>query len=186
LDDELLSFELVHSSNPLQTALAEAIRDSWKQVGILVELVSTPVEDILTTYLEPREFEAVLTVMDLSQYTDPDPYPFWHDSQDETGQNYSGFKDRNIGIWLEKARTTSDLATRAELYKSFQFRFNDQLPALLLFSPIYNYAIDAQVQAVSVGPLYEPSDRFANIQEWFLLLRSPAEISAPDTPSSES
>ncbi len=180
-DDTLLSFKLIHASDPLPTALAEAIRASWKQVGILVELVAVPPEEIQSNYLEPREFEALLTEMDLTPYTDPDPYPFWHDSQVETGQNYSGFTDRNIGIWLEKARTTSDLATRADLYKSFQFRFNDQLPALLLFSPIYNYAIDSQIQGVSVGPIFEPSDRFANILEWFIRVQIPSEPSSTAT-----
>ncbi|OGO18966.1 MAG: hypothetical protein A2Z14_04945 [Chloroflexi bacterium RBG_16_48_8] len=180
-DETLLSFELIHASNNLHTALAEAIRDSWKQVGVHIELVAVPAEQIQTNYLEPREYESLLTEIDFSPYTDPDPYPFWHDSQVETGQNYAGFTDRNIGIWLEKARTTSDLTTRTDLYKSFQSRFNDQLPALLLFSPIYNYAIDAQIQGVSVGPLFEPSDRFANILDWFIRVQSTSELSITET-----
>jgi len=180
-DDELLSFELVHASNDLHTALAQAILTSWKQVGVQVELIAVPSDEIQSNYLEAREFEALLTEIDLSPYTDPDPYPFWHDSQVETGQNYAGFSDRNIGIWLEKARTTSDLSTRADLYKSFQYRFNDQLPALLLISPIYNYAIDSQIQGVSVGPLYKPSDRFYNILEWFIRVQIPSEVSSTET-----
>jgi peptide/nickel transport system substrate-binding protein len=182
-EDRLLSFELVHASDEIHTGLAAAIRDSWKQVGVLVELVPVPAEDILTQYLEPRTYEAVLTEMDLSPYTDPDPYPFWHDSQIETGQNYAGFTDRNIGIWLEKARTTSDLTTRTDLYKSFQFRFNDQLPALLLLSPIYTYAIDSQIQGVSIGPVYEPSDRFTNINSWHMRFRLPTELTTNETAS---
>jgi peptide/nickel transport system substrate-binding protein len=182
-DDTLLTFELIHASSDLHTALAQAIRTSWKQVGIHVELLAVPADDIQSNYLEPRQYEALLTEIDFSPYTDPDPYPFWHDSQVETGQNYSGFSDRNIGIWLEKARTTSDLTTRADLYKSFQYRFNDQLPALLLFSPIYNYAIDSQIQGVSVGPLFKPSDRFANILGWFIRVQIPSEVSSTETAS---
>jgi peptide/nickel transport system substrate-binding protein len=180
-DDSLLSFELIHASDDLHTALAQAIRTSWKQVGINVELLAVPTDELHSDYLEPRQYEALLTEINLSPYTDPDPYPFWHDSQTETGQNYSGFSDRNIGIWLEKARTTSDLMTRAELYKSFQYRFNDQLPALLLFSPIYNYAIDSQIQGVSVAPLFKPSDRFANILDWFIRVEMPSELSITET-----
>ena len=180
-EDTLLTFELIHASNDLHTSLARAIRTSWKQVGIHIELLAVPADDIQSNYLEPRQYEALLTEIDLSPYTDPDPYPFWHDSQVETGQNYSGYSDRNIGIWLEKARTTSDLTTRADLYKSFQYRFNDQLPALLLFSPIYNYAIDTQIQGVSVGPLFKPSDRFANILDWFIRVQIPLEGSFTET-----
>jgi len=177
-DDVNLTFNLVHSSNNLHTRLAETIAESWAQIGIQVDLVSVEPEEILSTYLEPRAYEAVLTEIDLSPFSDPAPYPFWHDSQVETGQNYAGFTDRNIGIWLEKARTTSDLTTRTELYKSFQYRFNDQLPALLLFSPIYNYAIDSDIQGVTVGPIYDQSDRFHNVIEWHIQVSSPPRSTA--------
>jgi len=182
-DDVTLTFSLVHPSSRIHTSLAEAIAESWSQIGVQVQLVSAEPDEILTTYLEPRDYEAVLTEIDLSPFTDPDPYPFWHDSQVETGQNYAGFTDRNIGIWLEKARTTSDLATRTDLYKSFQFRFNDQLPAILLFSPIYNYAIDAEIQAVTVGPIYDPSDRFLNVLEWNIQVRRAPEVAGTQSPT---
>jgi peptide/nickel transport system substrate-binding protein len=163
--------------------LAETIADSWAHIGVQIELVSAEPEEILSAYLEPRAYEAVLTEIDLSPFSDPDPYPFWHDSQVETGQNYAGFMDRNIGIWLEKARTTSDLATRTDLYKSFQYRFNDQLPALLLFSPIYNYAIDADIQGVTVGPIFDQSDRFYNVIEWHIQVGLAPEVTTPQSPT---
>jgi peptide/nickel transport system substrate-binding protein len=180
-DDLSLTFNLVHASDEIHAKIAENIAKSWAQIGVQIDLVPVEPETILSTYLEPRQYEAVLTEMDFSQFPDPDPYPFWHDSQVETGQNYAGFTDRNIGIWLEKARTTSDLATRTDLYKSFQFRFNDQLPALLLFSPVYNYAIDADIQGVTVGPLYDPSDRFFNIIEWHIQVQPLPEATTPLT-----
>jgi peptide/nickel transport system substrate-binding protein len=49
------------------------------------------------------------------------------------------------------------------------------MPALLLYFPIYNYAISAQVRGVSVGPLFQSSDRFATINEWFLVGRNQVE-----------
>ena len=49
------------------------------------------------------------------------------------------------------------------------------MPALLLYYPIYNYAISSQVRGVSVGPIFQSSDRFATINEWFLVARGQAE-----------
>lgn len=170
-DGIALTFELAYASDQIHTAIAQALRESWKQVGIDVTLTATSSEELLSGYLEPRIFDAVLTDIDLGPYPDPDPYPFWHDSQAETGQNYGGYIDRNSGIWLEKARTVSDIATRQDLYKSFQFRFQDQTPALLLHLPVYNYAIDAQIQGVSIGPLFDPSDRFNGILQWYIRFR---------------
>ena len=134
-----------------------------------MQLEASDTEDLMETYLQPRSFQAVLTELNLSKYPDPDPYPFWHDSQTETGQNFSGFADRNISIWLEQARITPDFGRRAELYRSFQHRFQDQVPALLLYCPVYNYAIETQIQGVSIGPLFDPSDRFNTINEWYIL-----------------
>jgi peptide/nickel transport system substrate-binding protein len=89
----------------------------------------------------------------------------------DTGQNYSGFSDRNVSIWLERARTIPDVGHRADSYRHFQHRFQDQVPALLLYYPVYNYAIDAQVLGVSMPPMIDASDRFANISSWFMLAR---------------
>jgi peptide/nickel transport system substrate-binding protein len=170
-DDQLLSLELVHADNSKDELIAEMLKSNWEAIGLQVELKEVDGESLLQDYLEPREFEVVLTEIDLSRSPDPDPYPFWHDSQTETGQNYGGFADRNISIWLERARINPDFGRRAELYRNFQHRFQDLVPALLLYYHVYSYAIDPQVQGVTIGPLYDPSDRFRNIVDWYMLAR---------------
>ncbi len=170
-EEEPLSLTLLYEENPLDSVIAETIKESWEAIGIRVELRGVDSETMISSYLEPREYEAALTHINLMRYPDPDPYPFWHDSQVETGQNYSGFSDRNISIWLEQARITPDFSRRAELYRSFQYRFQDQAPSLLLYYDVYNYAIDVQIQGVSIGPLFDPSDRFNSIENWHLIAR---------------
>jgi peptide/nickel transport system substrate-binding protein len=100
---------------------------------------------------------------------DPDPYPLWHQTQVESGQNYSGLDDRIVSQLLEEARITTDINLRAQNYRAFQARFVDQVPALLLYDPVYNYAVDAKVNGVQIGPLAEPSDRFDTIAGWYLI-----------------
>jgi peptide/nickel transport system substrate-binding protein len=181
-DEEILSLELVHTDNITQAKIAEMIKKNWEAVGIQVTLNPVEPESILDTYLEPRNFEAVLAELSQMRSPDPDPYPFWHDSQAESGQNYGGFTDRNISIWLEQARITPDFGRRASLYKSFQHRFQSQVPALLLFYPIYNYAVDAQVLGVTIGPISDPSDRFNHITSWHLLSRPGSVLPTPQSP----
>ena len=170
-DEEILSLELVHLEDNTNTQIAELVKRYWEAIAIQVELVPVSSDSLLNEFLQPRAFQAVLTELDLGSYPDPDPYPIWHDSQTETGQNYSGFSDRNISIWLEQARTTPDRGRRSELYTSFQYRFQDQVPSILMYYPIYNYGIDAQVQGVTVGPLFNPSDRFNTVFDWYLVAR---------------
>ena len=170
-DEQALAFELAYPDNDAYVGMAEALAASWAELGIQVELVPVEPSRIMPDLLVPREFEAVLTELDLSGYSDPDPYPFWHDTQAETGQNYAGFSDRNTSIWLEQARTTPDLDRRIELYRDFQFRFQDQAPALVLYHPVYSYAISSGLQGAALGPVLDPSDRFMGITDWFLLVR---------------
>jgi peptide/nickel transport system substrate-binding protein len=170
-DEQILSLELIHSNSPINTSVAESIKTNWEAIGIQVTLKSVDSESLIRDFLEPRAFEAVLTEINLSRSPDPDPYPFWHDSQTETGQNYSAFSDRNISIWLEQGRINPDFGRRAELYRNFQHRFQDQLPALLIYFPVYSYAVDSQIHGVTVGPLFDPSDRFSSIVNWFMLTR---------------
>jgi len=170
-DEEILSLELVHLEDNTNTQIAELVKQYWEAIAIQVELVPVSPDSLLNDFLQPRAFQAALTELDLGSYPDPDPYPIWHDSQTETGQNYSGFSDRNISIWLEQARTTPDRGRRSELYTSFQYRFQDQVPSILMYYPIYNYGIDAQVQGVTVGPLFNPSDRFNTVFDWYLVAR---------------
>ncbi|MGD2253633.1 MAG: peptide ABC transporter substrate-binding protein [Anaerolineales bacterium] len=175
LDDQFLAFELVIPDDPAFVRIAEILVQSWASIGVQAEVNPVDPDLIVTDYLEPREFHAVLTEINLAGFPDPDPYPFWHDSQIETGQNYSGFSDRNVSIWLEQARTNPDVSRRMELYRSFQYRFRDQVPSLLLYHPVYSFAIDTKVQGVTLGPIQDPSDRFANIMDWHLLVRRSVE-----------
>jgi hypothetical protein len=43
---------------------------------------------------------------------------------------------------------------------------------------VYNFAIDAEYQGVTIGPMFDPSDRFNTIRQWYLIERiglQPAE-----------
>ena len=179
LDDLPLAFELLHPDDPTHLAISQALQEYWRRIGIVVTLRAAPAGSLVAAALEPRTFEAALTDLDLSRYPDPDPYPFWHDSQAEAGQNYSGFSDRNISIWLEQARTTPDIRKRAELYRSFEYRFQDQMPSLFLYHPVYTTAATAQMLGVTLGPMVDPSDRFGSIAQWYVLARR-ARTQEPD------
>jgi peptide/nickel transport system substrate-binding protein len=52
------------------------------------------------------------------------------------------------------------------------------MPALPLFYPVYTYAVDAQVQGVTMGPLFDTSDRYATITSWFLVAERGVDAAA--------
>ncbi|NMC34992.1 MAG: hypothetical protein GYA36_21435, partial [Veillonellaceae bacterium] len=88
---------------------------------------------------------------------------------------YSQWNSRVASEYLETARVTTDLAERARLYRNFQVVFNDELPALMLFNPVYTYAVSEQIRGVRNGPLFDSSDRFSTITQWYLTMALPAQ-----------
>jgi peptide/nickel transport system substrate-binding protein len=163
-----LSFTLTATDDPLHVALARSAQSTWAGLGIKVEVAVVDSTSLRRLVLEPRQFQALLVDFNLAGTPDPDPYPFWHETQAESGQNYGGFADRRTSELLEQARITTDITQRALLYRDFQSRFVDQVPALLLYYPVYNYAVDESVGGVQLGPLTTPSDRFNSLPGWFL------------------
>ncbi len=167
-EDGFLSFTLLHPEGEVYTEIAEAIQKNWEKLGVGVTLQAVPYESLIADYLEPRLYEAALVDINLSHSPDPDPYPFWHQTQATGGQNYALWNDRQSSEYLEQARIIRDPDERTRLYRNFQVRFFNELPALPLFYPMYTFGVHADVQGIRTGPLFEPSDRFANITGWFL------------------
>jgi len=161
------AFTLLTSNDATHVALAQAVAEQWAAIGVSVTVKSAPM--LVTNHLVPRSYEAVL--VNLSQAGDPDPYPFWHETQVSSGQNYAGYKDRDLSEVLEQARRTNDWSVRRQLYQRFQQMFIEAAPALPLVQPIYTFAVDERVRGVQVGPLVDPSDRFRTVTDWSIVMR---------------
>jgi peptide/nickel transport system substrate-binding protein len=177
-----LSFTMMHPDDAIHTKIAETIRDEWASIGVYVELQAVPPETLYLDSLPSRAYQAALVDLDLSRTPDPDPYPFWHQAEATGGQNYSQWDNRAASEYLEQARVTADYTLRGKLYRNFQVIFAKELPALPLFVPVYSYGVDAQVEGVQVGALYDPADRLATFTSWYLLTRRALEQT--DVPTS--
>jgi len=176
-----LSFEMVYPDTPTYTAIAESIRDDWQKIGVKANLKAVPYEDLVSDYLDKRNYEAALVDLNLSRSPDPDPYPFWHQAQAAGGQNYSQWNDRQASEYLEQARVEVDFSERARRYRNFQVRFTAEMPSLPLFFPVYTFGVDAEYKGVRVGPLYDPSDRLALISAWYANTRRTTAQLATET-----
>ncbi len=170
-DGTALRLELVYPDNDKHTSLAETIQANWEKLGVEVNLVPAAYEDLVEVYLEPRLYQLALIDLNLVRSPDPDPYPFWHQTQITGGQNYSKWDDFQVSEYLEQGRVIVDIGERTKNYRNFQVRFIQELPALPLFYPVYVYGVDAEVQGVQMGPLFDASDRFSMVNNWYLVAR---------------
>lgn len=177
-DGVALSFTLLHPDDTLSSLIAQYIQQSWSRIGVDVELVAVDYDTLVNDHLENGEYDAALVNLSLFRSPDPDPYPFWHQAQINKGQNYARWDDRAASEFLEQARLTNDLEERTRLYRNFQIRFNRELPSLTLFYPVYTYGVDAQVEGVNIGPLFDLSDRLTGSRLWFLMSEDAAPPSS--------
>lgn len=170
-----LAFKLLVTNQDADRRVGQAIVDQWRTLGIDVTLQTLDASKLLERIQTPqegdqgRDFDAALVEFSQGRLADPDPYSFWHESQVSSGQNYGGFIDHDISEVLEIARKDPNGVRRVELYHSFQQQFLEQAAAVLLYNPLYHYAVSCQVQGIQLMILVDPSDRFHNMNEWRLL-----------------
>ncbi len=177
-----LSLTLVHPDDPIHAQMAQSIQQNWAGIGVQVTLIPAPYDQVINNYLTPRAYQAALVELAYPRTPDPDPYPFWHQAEATGGQNYSQWDDRTASEYLEQARVTADFGLRARLYRNFQVVFSREIPSLPLYVPVYSYAVDANVRGVQLPPLFDPSDRFLFITQWYLITRRALEQTVTPQP----
>lgn len=167
-EDLDIAVTLLHPDTPQHTQIAERIQSDWEALGVGVTLEAKPYENVLED-LSLREYETALVDINFTRSPDPDPYPFWSQAQIQSGQNYAEWDNRSASEFLEQARMIVDLGERERLYRNFQVLFMRELPSLPLFYPVYTYAVTEDLNGINLGPLFEPSDRFNNVHDWYIL-----------------
>ena len=161
---------MTNEEDPTRAQIAQHLAKDWRAIGASVQVKLISSASLGQDALRPRDFDAVLFGFQLP--ADPDPYALWNSTQmpteSDAGQNYSGWQNRDADEILEEARRIDDQARRTELYRQFQAMFMDQVPALILYYPVYTYAVDSRIHGIQLGPLIDPSERFNSIAQWYL------------------
>jgi peptide/nickel transport system substrate-binding protein len=172
-DGKRLSFVLLTNDSETRerVRMAEEIARQLREIGVQVEVQAAGVGGLVQEFLLARRFDAALYSWDLNGY-DPDPYPLWHSSQATgNGLNLSGFNHRRADELLETARRTLDQGQRRQLYIEFQDIFAEEVPSILLYYPVYNYAVSTKVKGIRLGLMLDVADRFRGIDRWYILTR---------------
>lgn len=149
---------------------AERIAAELTAVGIKTDVNAVENGSFFATVIEPHAYQILLTGTLLG--VDPDPYPFWHSSQNrQGGLNLALYANRNADALLETARKSTNLEDRAKAYRDFQDLVAADVPAVFLYQSSYAYAIANKVKGVDIPSVISPADRFANITDWYVKTR---------------
>lgn len=170
-DGRPLKFTLVTNENAERERVAKLISDQWREFGADVDVKSFRLTKLLSDYLSVHDFDVALVGWK-GVNNDPDPYPLWHSSQVEGGLNFGGYRSFRVDQLLERARQTLSQQERKVLYDEFQALFMQDVPAIPLYYPVYNFLVSRDVHGVKLGVLNDPSDRFREISQWYLKTRT--------------
>lgn len=165
--DWKLELTLTLPDQPQYVEIANIVKESWSQIGVKVNLEIVDKTKIIQDNVSGRKYEALLFSENLS--SDPDPFAFWHSSQNEyPGSNLAIFTNKKVDELLEAARRNSDHQDRQNKYAEFQKIVSAELPAIFLYSPAYNYPQNRILKGFSVDSISQYSDRFSNISDWYI------------------
>ena len=166
-DGDVLEVNLVTADTQEYHKTADFIVGFWKEIGIKTNVSFVNPKEFSRTVLKERDYDILLYGMILG--SDPDQFPFWHSSQaDFPGLNLAQYVNRNVDTLLETARESNDEEKTVELYRKFQDIILGERPAAFLYRPTYTYATINDIKGVDVVRIFHPSDRFANVTEWYM------------------
>lgn len=162
-----LTVTLTVADQPQYLAAAQIIKAGWDQIGVKTVLEIVDKSKIVQDNISGRKYEALLFSENMS--SDPDPFAFWHSSQNEyPGANLAIFTNKKVDELLESGRKYNNKTERQAKYWEFQKIISSELPVIFLYSATYTYPQDKNVKGFDVSGISSYSDRFANINEWYV------------------
>lgn len=160
-------FTLSLSDDPELVDVAKFLVDSWKAIGVEVDLQILPFTDLEKNVIQPRSYNALLLGEIIS--LDPDLFSFWHSSQiSDPGLNLSVYKNSTLDKLIEETRQILDENKRLENTKEIQTILVNEKPAIFLYNPYYLYLFPKKVQGIKIQYANLPSDLWSDVTNWFI------------------
>ncbi len=162
-----MEFSLSTSNIPELIQTANILKENWEKLGARVKIKTYEISDLEQNVIRPRKYDALLFGEVLGR--DPDPFAFWHSSQrNDPGLNIAMYVNSKVDKLLEEARTILDSGKKEEKYQEFQKELEKDNAAVFLYSPNFIYLLPSTVQGVKETSVTVPSERYANIYNWYI------------------
>ncbi len=170
-DNLRFAFRITTADEPQRIAVAQYVAEQLQRISVAAEMEPVDPASFIETRLMTRDYEVALVLVDPGP--DPDPYAFWHTTQiPPPGLNLAGYGDKRMDDAVERARQTTDIARRKDLYALFDGYFVAAMPSLPLYAPSYTYVQSTRVQGFEPRLLYAAQDRFSRVYEWYVETRN--------------
>lgn len=146
---------------------AELIKADWEKIGIKVGLKIFEKGDLDRNVIEPRKYDALFFGEIVGR--DLDLFSFWHSSQKKNpGVNVSMYSNAKVDKILETLKAENDNTKKNKLIQDFKKEIEKDIPASFIYSPDFVYIVPKEIMNVHIIPPITSSDRFLNINEWYI------------------
>jgi ABC-type transport system substrate-binding protein len=167
-ETEPLSFSLYTVDQPRLTQIAKELKEQWESaLNCEINIETFDLTTLERDVLRDREYDALLFGEMLSAI--PDPFPFWHSTQNGAmGLNLVNYDNKDVDILLEANRKLLDETKRKEKLEEFQNLLMQDCPAIFLYNPNYPYFTTNKIQGVTESFIADPSQRFCDLENWYI------------------
>ena len=166
---------------PAYAEVAKEVKKQWRTIGaeVIVEVAKDRKE--FEERVLHRDYDVLLFGQPLLDNLDS--YPYWHSSQSQLFQNSQGEKESGLRLdannlsqyasfradaLLEKVRETHNTDERETALEELREVFKKDIPAIVLYSPTYVFAVSEDILGVDLGKPSRHSDRLLSIHRWFI------------------
>lgn len=160
-----LVLSITTGNTPELKKAAMLIKEQLESIGASVDIKSYETGP-LNQLIRSRDYEALFFGQIINH--ESDLFSFWHSSQkNDPGLNIALYSNKNVDSILENVQKINDVETRYKKYSDLSLEFNKDLPAILIYSPKYLYAISSKIHNLSFEAITVPSDRFVSAYKWY-------------------
>lgn len=173
-----LSFSLAAPNVPELKNVANMVAESWKTLGVSVEVKLFELSDLSQNVIRPRKYDTLLFGQVIGR--NPDLFAFWDSSQrNDPGYNIALYTNSKVDKLLSAARSVKNQKDQDEIIQQIYSEINDDIPAIFLYTPDYLYVLPKESKGFEAGSIASPTERFADIAHWFINSEKVWEILAP-------
>jgi len=164
-DGSPLKFSIKTADTSELALTAEKVVETWNALGADVSLEIFATNDLNTSVIRPREYQALLFGEIVGRTLDL--FAFWHSSQrSDPGLNLSLYTNSDADKLLSDARVETDRESREGMYEEFGEIVSKDIPAIFLYAPEFIYLVPDNLAGIRLGALTTPAERFLNVYEW--------------------
>lgn len=151
--------------------MAFELKHQWEVFGVSTQVQALDPQIIGEDTIRTRNYEVLVFGNILSFH--PDLFSFWHSSERfYPGLNLSLYENKTVDDIIKSLRTAEiGSSQRKSLLDAAQEEIVSDYPAVFLASPKYFYITKGSIDGIKILPISLPSDRFANVTDWYLRTR---------------